>query len=64
MPSLDLPDESLEPDPVVREYMRDVDRTLIARNLALTHEERFRQLIELQRFAEELAAAGARARER
>lgn len=56
--------ETREPDPVVRAYMRDVDRTLIRKNLALSHEERFRQLMELQKFAAELAAAGKRALER
>ncbi|MEX2204870.1 MAG: hypothetical protein WEF50_01425 [Myxococcota bacterium] len=55
-------DEALEADPVVRAYMRDIDRTLIRKNLALSPDERFRQLIALQQFAEELAAAGRRAR--
>jgi len=45
---------SEEQDPVVRAYLADVDRTLIARNLTLTVEERFRQLMALQRLAEEL----------
>jgi hypothetical protein len=35
-----------------------VDRTLIRENLKLTVEQRFRQLMELQRFAEELQRAG------
>ena len=41
-------DETLEPDPVVRAYLADVDRTLIAKNLRLTPEERLRQLMALQ----------------
>ncbi len=48
-------------DPVIRAYLADVDRTLIAKNLALSAEERFLQLMELQRLAEELRAAGERA---
>ena len=54
--------ESLEPDPVIEAYKRDVDRSLIRRNLALTAEERFRNLMELQRLAEELRRAGREAR--
>jgi hypothetical protein len=41
-------------DPVVERYLPDVDRSLIRKNLALSVEERFLQLMELQRFAEEL----------
>ena len=39
----------------------DVDRTLLAENLRRTVDERFRQLMELQRFADELKRAGRRA---
>lgn len=52
---------SEEQDPVVRAYLADVDRTLIARNLTLTVEQRFRQLMALQRLAEELRRAGREA---
>lgn len=55
---LDLFD--LPPDPVIEAYKKDVDRTLIRRNLRLTVEERFRQLMDMQSFAEELRAAGRR----
>ena len=55
--------ERRDPDPVVEVYRRDVDVSLIERNLALTVEERFLQLIELQRFAEELRK-GARTERR
>jgi hypothetical protein len=48
-------------DPVVERYLPGVDRSLIRKNLTLSVEERFRQLMELQRFAEELRRAGARA---
>jgi hypothetical protein len=48
-------------DPVVDAYVAHVDRSLIRKNLKLTVEERFLQLMELQRFAAELRRAGARA---
>ncbi|MEN8184763.1 MAG: hypothetical protein ABFS46_19760 [Myxococcota bacterium] len=48
-------------DPVVERYLPDVDRSLIRRNLTLSVEERFLQLMELQRFAEELKRGGAKA---
>jgi len=51
-----------EEDPVVEAYKRDVDRTLIRANLALTVTQRFEKLMELQKFAEELRRAGANAR--
>jgi hypothetical protein len=41
-------------DRVVERYMRDVDRTLLRRNLALSPQERLEQLQELARFADEL----------
>jgi hypothetical protein len=45
-------------------YRADVDVSLIRKNLALTVEERFLQLMELQRFASELQRAGAEAAKR
>jgi len=57
-----LPEEAAEErDPVVRVYLAHVDRTLIAKNLTLTHEERLRQLMALQRMAAELRRAGREA---
>jgi len=53
--------DQAEPDAVVRAYLEGVDRTLIERNLSLSFEERFRQLMELQRLARELRTAGRRA---
>ena len=41
-------------DPIVEEYKKSVDRTLLRQNLNRTVEERFLNLMELQRFAEEL----------
>ncbi len=51
-------------DPVIEFYKKDIDRTLIRRNLSLTVEERLRQLAKLQEFAEELRRAGAAAKEK
>jgi hypothetical protein len=48
-------------DPVVGAYRTHVDRTLIQKNPKLSVEERFLQLMELQRFAVELREAGRRA---
>ena len=45
-------DAPLEPDPVIEAYKKDVDVTLLVRNLALTVEERFRQLESMARFVE------------
>jgi hypothetical protein len=52
----------IEPDPVIEEYKKDVDRTLIRENLKLTVAQRFEKLMALQAFAEELRRAGRRAR--
>lgn len=55
------PRSLLKPDPVVEAYKKDVDRTLLRENLKLTVEERLRNLMRLQRFAEEMRQAGRRA---
>jgi len=55
-------DEHRYIDPVIEAYKRDIDRTLIEKNLRLSVDERFLQLIELQRFADELRRAGKAAR--
>jgi hypothetical protein len=55
---------AIEPDPVVDAYKKDVDRTLLRENLRRTPDERLRALMELQKFADELRAAGAAARKR
>ena len=49
-------------DPVIEVYKKDIDRSLLRENLKLSVEERLRQLMELQRFAEELQRAGPAAR--
>ncbi len=51
-------------DPVIEEYKKHIDRTLLRENLKLTVTERFERLMELQRFAEEMHRAGKEARER
>ncbi len=51
-----------DPDPVIEAYKRDIDRTLLRENLKLSVDERFRKLMALQRFAEELRRAGRAAR--
>jgi hypothetical protein len=48
-------------DPVVEDYKKDIDRTLLRENLKLSVEDRFRKLMAMQRFAEELRRAGRRA---
>ena len=50
-----------ERDPVIEAYKKDIDRTLLRENLKLTVEERLRNLMRLQRFAEEMRQAGRRA---
>ena len=50
--------EALPPvDPVIEAYKKDIDRTLLRESLKLTVEQRLRELITLQRFAEELRKA-------
>ncbi len=50
--------EPAQPDPVIEAYKKDIDRTLLRENLKLNVEDRLRQLMELQKFAEELRRAG------
>lgn len=50
------------PDPVTAAYRAGVDISLLRDNLAQPVEERFRRLMALQRFAEELQRAGRAAR--
>ena len=53
--------ESKKLDPVIEAYKKDIDRTLIRENLRLTVDQRFQQLMKLQRFAEELQRAERKA---
>jgi len=50
-------DQLFKPDPVIEAYKRGVDRTLISENLRLSVEQRFENLMQLQKFAEELLCA-------
>ncbi len=58
---MDEPRLLIEPDPVIEAFKKDIDRTLLRENLKLTVEERLRNLMRLQRFAEEMRRAGRRA---
>ncbi len=58
---MDEPRLLIEPDPVIEVYKKDVDRTLFRENLKLTVEERLRNLMRLQRFAEGMRQAGRQA---
>jgi hypothetical protein len=53
---------SLEPNPVIEAYKKDVDRTLLRENLKLTPDQRLDKLQAFVRFAAELRVAGRRAR--
>ena len=50
-------DVSLDPDPVIEVYKKDVDRTLIRENLKLTPDDRLRKLAAFVAFLEELRNA-------
>ena len=50
-----------EADAVIDVYKKDVDHTLLRENLKRSVEERLRDLMRLQRFAEEWRRAGRRA---
>lgn len=50
--------DSLDPDPVIEAYKKDVDRTLIRENLKLTVDERVRKMISVLGFIEEVRRSG------
>lgn len=50
------------PDPVVELYQQSVDRSLSRENLRRSPDERIRNVMALQRMAEELRRAGREAR--
>lgn len=64
MKSDDFVPVSLEPDPVIEAYKKDIDLTLLIENLKLTPEQRLRKLIEMQKFAAEIRKAGQAARKK
>lgn len=59
---MSYPFDDLPADPVIEAYKKGLDMTLILENLKRTPEERLRNLMALQRFAEELRRAGEEAR--
>lgn len=48
-----------EPDPVIEAYKRDIDMTLLRENLRRSVDERVRNLMALQRLAEEAGREAA-----
>ena len=48
---------SLEPNPVIEAYKKDVDRTLLRENLKLSTDERMQKMIAMLRFTEEVRAS-------
>jgi hypothetical protein len=59
---MDSADPDDDRDPVVEALVRDVDISLLRRNLKMTPQERIDQLVEMQRFAVELVEAGRKTR--
>lgn len=53
---------SLEPNPVIEVYKKDVDRSLLRENLKLTHEQRILKLQDFVRFLVEMQDAGRAAK--
>jgi hypothetical protein len=49
---------TLELNPIIELYMRDVDVSLIVENLRLTPQQRLEKLFQMQQFAAELRQAG------
>jgi hypothetical protein len=55
-------DVSLEPDPAIEAYKKDVDRTLIRENLKLSVDERVRKMLSALGLVEEIRRSSKRAR--
>ena len=49
---------------IVRDYMRDIDRTLLRENLELTFEQRAQKHLHASQMVEELRHAGKRLRQK
>jgi hypothetical protein len=60
---VDPGDADPDRDPLIEALKRDLDMSLLRRNLKLTPQQRIDQLVEMQRFAAELAEAGRKVRE-
>ncbi|HEY3738309.1 MAG TPA: hypothetical protein VGL53_00620 [Bryobacteraceae bacterium] len=54
---------SLDPDPVIEAFKKDVDRTLFRENLKLTPDERVRNAMAVARFVDEAREAGRKLRQ-
>ena len=52
---------SIEPDPVIEAYKKDIDRTLLRESLKLTVTQRIQRLMEMQKLAKEMRRAGREA---
>jgi hypothetical protein len=52
--------QAIAADPVIEAYKREIDRAALRENLTRSYEQRFLQLMELQRFADELRRRGRR----
>ena len=63
-PPARVDDISLEPNPVIELYKKDVDRSLLRENLKLTHEQRILKLQDFVRFLAAMQDAGTNARPR
>jgi hypothetical protein len=55
-------DSAAADNDIVRELMRDVDRTLLGENLKLTPQQRLEKFASFMRFIAELRRAGANVR--
>jgi hypothetical protein len=53
---------SLDPNPVIEAYKKDVDRTLLRENLKLTPDQRLQKLQDFVGFLGDLREAGRRVR--
>jgi hypothetical protein len=54
---------SLDPDPLIEAFKKDIDRTLLRENLKLTPEQRLLKLQDFVKFTAALRQAGRQARE-
>lgn len=58
----ELPLVSLDPDPVIDAYKKDVDRTLLRANLRLTVDQRVKKMMGALRLVEEIRRSRRAAR--
>lgn len=53
-------DVRIEPDPVIEAYKKDIDRTLLRERLKRSVEQRFRDLMGMHEFFDEMQSARQR----